>query len=145
MRLGAMFGDVFPSLFRAPVTERYPFVRREPPARLRGMLHWNREKCTGCGMCVTDCPSQSLELVTYDKKAKRFVLKFQVDQCTFCGQCGVSCNQGALALTPADWELAALSRGPLGLMFGEPEDVERVRRGELPVAAPAAPPAPAAG
>jgi formate hydrogenlyase subunit 6/NADH:ubiquinone oxidoreductase subunit I len=90
-------------------------------------------------MCVTDCPSKSLELITYDKKAKRFVLKFQVDQCTFCGQCGFSCKQGALVLTNADWELAALSRGALALHFGEPEDVARVLSGDLPVAPGPAP------
>jgi formate hydrogenlyase subunit 6/NADH:ubiquinone oxidoreductase subunit I len=137
MRLGAMIGDVLPSLFRAPVTERYPFARREPPARLRGMLRWDRETCTGCGMCATDCPSQALDLTTFDKKAKRFVLKFQVDQCTFCGQCAVSCRQGALVLTSDRWELASLSRGPLTFHFGETEDVDRVLRGDLPSAAPA--------
>ncbi|HET7011572.1 MAG TPA: 4Fe-4S binding protein [Anaerolineales bacterium] len=136
MRLGAMFGDVFPSLFRAPVTEKYPFARREPPVRLRGMLQWDREICTGCGMCATDCPSQSLELVTYDKKAKRFVLQFHVDRCTFCGQCAVSCRQGSLKLTNERWELAALQRGPLMYLFGLDEDVDRVKRGDLPTAAP---------
>jgi formate hydrogenlyase subunit 6/NADH:ubiquinone oxidoreductase subunit I len=88
-------------------------------------------------MCATDCPSQALDLTTFDKKAKRFVLKFQVDQCTFCGQCAISCRQGALVLTSDRWELAALSRGPLTFHFGETEDVDRVLRGDLPSSAPA--------
>ncbi|HSB91022.1 MAG TPA: 4Fe-4S binding protein [Anaerolineales bacterium] len=141
MRLGAMLGDILPSLFRAPVTELYPFTRREPPTRLRGLLHWDRESCTGCGMCATDCPSQAIELFTYDKKAKRFVFELHVDRCTFCGQCAVSCRQGSLALTKGNWELAAFDRGTLDLHFGEKEDVDRVLRGDLPQAAPTAEPA----
>jgi len=136
-----MLSDILPSLFRAPVTELYPFTRREPPTRLRGLLHWDRETCTGCGMCATDCPSQAIELFTYDKKAKRFVLELHVDRCTFCGQCAVSCRQGSLALTKDNWELAAFDRGTLDLHFGEREDVDRVLRGDLPQAAPTAEPA----
>jgi formate hydrogenlyase subunit 6/NADH:ubiquinone oxidoreductase subunit I len=132
-----MFSDVFPSLFRAPVTERYPFTRKDAPGRLRGLLQWDREGCTGCGMCATDCPSQAIELVTYDKKAKRFVLELHVDRCTFCGQCAVSCRQGCLALTNERWELAALSHAPLTFHFGLTEDVDRVLRGDLPQAAAA--------
>ena len=136
MRLGAMLGDVLPSLFRAPVTERYPFTRRDPPGRLRGLLRWDRESCTGCGMCATDCPSQAIDLTVFDKKAKRLVLQLHVDRCTFCGQCAYSCRQGSLTLTSESWELAGFNREAMTLHFGEPEDVDRVLRGDVPQAGP---------
>ncbi len=31
MTIGSMFGDIFKSLFKKPVTEKYPFVKKTPP------------------------------------------------------------------------------------------------------------------
>jgi formate hydrogenlyase subunit 6/NADH:ubiquinone oxidoreductase subunit I len=129
MKLATMFQDVIPSLFRAPITERYPFERRETPDRLRSLLTWDRELCTGCGMCATDCPSQAIELVVFDKKAKSVVFGLHVDRCTFCGQCAFSCKQGSLSLEDGTWELASLDRGNLMVHFGDPKDVQDVLAG----------------
>lgn len=131
MKFGSMLRDVLPSLFSAPVTERYPFDRRQPPARLRALLQWDRQSCTGCGLCTMDCPAEALELTTLDRKAKRFVLTFHVDRCTFCAQCTYSCRQGSLSLSHDGWELASLSRQPLTLVWGDAADVRRALAGEL--------------
>jgi formate hydrogenlyase subunit 6/NADH:ubiquinone oxidoreductase subunit I len=131
MKLGSMLSDVLPSLFAPPMTELYPFERRQPPARLRALLQWERESCTGCGLCAMDCPAQALEFVTLDRKAKRFVLTFHADRCTFCAQCTHSCRQDSLRLSNEGWELAALSREPLTFVWGEPDDIRRVLAGEL--------------
>lgn len=129
MKLATMFPDVIPSLFRPPTTERYPFERRPAPERLRGLPVWTRETCTGCGLCATDCPSQAIELVVFDKKAKSIVFGFHVDRCTFCGQCAFSCKQGSLTLRADQWELASLGRRDLMVHFGEAKDVEDVLAG----------------
>jgi len=145
MKLVTMFQDVFPSLFRAPITERYPFERREAPERLRSLLHWDRESCTGCGMCATDCPSQAIEMVIFDKKAKSMVFGLHVDRCTFCGQCTYSCKQGSLMLEHDHWELASLERGNLMIHFGDAQDVQDVLAGitsRLPAPPPAETPRP---
>jgi formate hydrogenlyase subunit 6/NADH:ubiquinone oxidoreductase subunit I len=118
-----MLKDISLALVQRPVTERYPRVRRPTPDSLRGHLLWNPEKCTGCGLCVTDCPSAALELIVLDKKAKRFVLHYQVDRCTFCAQCVQSCRQGCLSLSADAWELAALSKEAFKVYYGEEEDV----------------------
>ncbi len=44
MKIGVMFGDVANSLFRKPITERYPFERNEAPERFRGQLIWRSGK-----------------------------------------------------------------------------------------------------
>jgi formate hydrogenlyase subunit 6/NADH:ubiquinone oxidoreductase subunit I len=132
MKLATMFQDVFPSLFRAPITERYPFERRETPDRLRSLLTWDREQCTGCGMCATDCPSQAIEMVVFDKKAKSIVFGLHVDRCTFCGQCTYSCKQGSLTLEHGAWELASLDRGNLMIHLGQAKDVQSVLAGITP-------------
>ncbi len=110
MKIGTMVGDVLGSLFRQPVTQQYPFERKEAPRRLRGKLHWDAEKCTGCLLCVKDCPAQAIEVIMVDKANKRFVMRYHVDRCTFCSQCVVSCRQGALGMSSEEWELAALNR-----------------------------------
>ena len=126
MKLGRMLGDVLGSVFRRPATEPYPFRRRPTPLRLRGPVRFTRTRCTGCGVCVMDCPARALRLFTLDKASKRFVMEYHVDRCTFCAQCVESCRQQALWMSHTDWELAAPGSAPLTVHFGEPEDVQQI-------------------
>ena len=123
MRMGAMFGDIFRSMFKAPVTERYPFVRRDAPIQFHGQVEWNPEKCGGCQLCVKDCPAGALELIVIDRAAKRFVMKYDVDKCIYCAQCSKSCRFGCLKLNSDKWELAALNRDTYALYYGKEENV----------------------
>ncbi len=124
MRLGAMLGDVAHSFFQRPVTEKYPWVRPPLVEQLRGALWFNPEKCTGCGLCVKDCPAFAIELITLDKKAKKFVLKYYVGRCTFCAQCVKSCNSKCLGMSNDKWELAALDKNTLTVFYGNETDVQ---------------------
>ncbi len=129
MKFGVMFPDISASLLKRPATEKYPFERQEVPARLRSFLEWQREACTGCGLCTLDCPARAIQVSTLDRKAKRFVFTYHVDRCTFCSQCVESCRQGALSMVNDHWELAALTREPFLIHMGEPEDVQIVLAG----------------
>jgi formate hydrogenlyase subunit 6/NADH:ubiquinone oxidoreductase subunit I len=124
-----MLSDVVRALFRRPVTEFYPFERQAPPKRLRGLLQFNPEQCTGCALCVKDCPARAIELITVDKATKRFVLRYHIDRCTFCAQCVQSCRYKCLSMSSDQWELAALSTKPLILHYGRKSDVESVVAG----------------
>ncbi len=130
MRIGAMLGDISRSLFKRPVTELYPFERRPAPERLRGQLVFDAAKCTGCKICVRDCPAFAVDLQVVDKATKRFVMKFRTDRCTYCAQCVVSCNFDSLSMSHEQWELAALSRQPFALSFGRPEDLQTLAERE---------------
>jgi formate hydrogenlyase subunit 6/NADH:ubiquinone oxidoreductase subunit I len=145
MRIGAMLGDISRSLFKKPVTERYPYDRRPAPERLRGQLMFEPSKCTGCKICVRDCPAAAIEIVVVDKIAKRFVMRFQTGRCTYCAQCVVSCNFGAIGMSHEQWELAGLSRAGFALTFGRAEDIKALNQAaSKPTALPAAPIAPPA-
>ncbi|MEN6570247.1 MAG: 4Fe-4S binding protein [Anaerolineaceae bacterium] len=126
MTIGSMLGDIVNSFFRKPVTEKYPFVRSETPDDLRGKVVWNPETCTGCGLCVKDCPSDALELFTLDRAAKRYVMLYHMDACTFCSQCEVSCRSKSITLSNDQWELASTSRTPFDIYYGREEDVAKV-------------------
>lgn len=139
MKIGAMLSDTLRSLLRRPATRRYPVERAAAPARLRGMLSWDPERCTGCGMCVRDCPAAAIELITLDKAKKRFVLHYQLDRCTFCAQCVQTCNFGCLDLEDDRWELAEPSRASFTFYYGEGDNVaEALAQRAQPDAEPAA-------
>jgi NAD(P)H-quinone oxidoreductase subunit I len=124
MTIGATLGDILESLFKKPVTERYPFERKPAPERLRGKLYWEPEKCSGCQLCVKDCPADAIELIVLDKVAKRFVMRYNPDRCTYCGQCVENCRFDCLGLSSEEWELAALNRDAFEVFYGKEEDIE---------------------
>ncbi len=125
-RVAAMLGDIVKSLFKQPITEKYPFERHPAPDRLRGKLTWDPEKCTGCGLCNKDCPSNAIELITIDKKAKRFVMEYHADRCTYCAQCVQNCRFECLNMSHEQWELAALSKQPFTVYYGKDEDIQTI-------------------
>jgi formate hydrogenlyase subunit 6/NADH:ubiquinone oxidoreductase subunit I len=134
-----MLKDVLRSFAQRPVTEKYPFEKTPAPDRLRGKLVWNPEKCSGCCLCSKDCPSNAIELITLDKKAKRFVMRYHADRCTFCAQCVQNCRFECLSMSDTDWELAALTKQPFDVYYGKEDDVKAVlaklaaaKTGELP-------------
>jgi NAD(P)H-quinone oxidoreductase subunit I len=123
MSIGAMLDEVIKSLFKKPATEFYPFERSAVTENLRGKLYYDPEKCSGCQLCVKDCPANALELITVDKVNKRFVMHYHADRCTFCDQCVQSCRFKCLNLSNEDWELASLRKEPLTVYYGRDEDI----------------------
>ena len=124
MTIGSMLGDIVKSFFKKPFTEKYPFVRQEAPENLRGKLVWDPEKCSGCQLCVKDCPSKALELIVIDKVNKRFVMRYNMDKCTYCAQCVVNCRFNCLSMSDKQWELASIKKEPFEVYYGREEDVK---------------------
>lgn len=53
-------------------------------------LRLDTDACTGCGICVTVCPHQVLELSGTKAEIRDF------DACMECGACMVNCPAGAI-------------------------------------------------
>lgn len=124
MTIGSMFSDIVKSFFKKPNTEKYPFVKKDVPKNLRGKLVWDPEKCTGCQLCVKDCPSNGIELLVVDKVNKKFVMRYNVDRCTFCAQCVESCRSDCIQMSDEMWELASTNKEPFEVYYGRDEDIK---------------------
>ena len=126
MNLAAMLNDVLVSFFKKPVTQLYPFEKTDTPERLRGRLFFDPSACTGCGLCVKDCPAKAIELVTLDRAAKRFVLKYHTDRCIYCGQCVIGCRFKCIRMSNTDWELASLKKEDFTVYYGKDSDIAEI-------------------
>jgi len=122
MKFGTMLKDIIDSFFKKSATQLYPFEKLTPPERYRGALYYDPKACTGCSLCVKDCPSKAIELVILDRAAKRFVLKYHADRCVYCGQCVVNCKFKCMGMSNGDWEHAALKK-EFTVHYGRDEDI----------------------
>jgi formate hydrogenlyase subunit 6/NADH:ubiquinone oxidoreductase subunit I len=126
MKIGTMFTDILESFFKKNCTQLYPFERTPTPERFRGNLKYNPAACTGCCLCTKDCPSKAIELITLDRAAKRFVLKYHMDRCVYCGQCVVNCRFKCMGMSNLDWEHASLNKKEFTIYYGKDEDIQQL-------------------
>lgn len=124
MKIGTMLTDVFSAFLSKPITQKYPSQRTPAPEKLRGRLFWEHNRCSGCGLCVKDCPANALEVITIDRANKRFVMVYHLDKCTYCAQCVVNCRFKCLEMSATDWELAGLKKEDFTKYYGDEGDVD---------------------
>lgn len=124
MKIGTMLTDVISAFLSKPITQKYPSQRTPTPEKLRGRLFWEHNRCSGCGLCVKDCPANALEVITIDRANKRFVMVYHLDKCTYCAQCVVNCRFKCLEMSSTDWELAGLKKKDFTKYYGDEGDVD---------------------
>lgn len=56
-----------------------------------------KEKCTGCGLCVVNCPTRALT-ISQGTGDNTYQLLFRHDLCNICGICEKSCPENCLKL-----------------------------------------------
>ena len=91
----SLFAAIMDALFTPPETVDYPFSALELPEGFRGALVIDPEKCSGCGLCVRDCPAEGLALIKESREEFRLI-HFPA-RCAYCGQCEDSCVRGAIS------------------------------------------------
>jgi NADH-quinone oxidoreductase subunit I len=73
------------------------------PARSRGLLFNEIEKCTGCGDCNAVCPTKciTIDAQLNERNNKQWVTQFDIDfaNCIFCGLCVEVCEPNSLVQT----------------------------------------------
>lgn len=117
-RIGSAFSEMIKTLFKPPITKRYPFGSPEVAERFRGKLDIDPVKCTGCGVCAVVCPAAVITMVDLGKRKigeREIPLKrpiFDLYSCISCGQCVEDCRFRALELTK-QFELAVEDKNML--------------------------------
>jgi NADH-quinone oxidoreductase subunit I len=116
--------------YRKEVTEQYPDpissrTADDLPARFRGLLYNDIERCTGCRECEIVCPTQCISIETEpgSDASKIWVSTFDVDfsRCIFCGLCVEVCQPVSLVHT----------RQYEGAVYQLPQMVSRFGRGQV--------------
>jgi NADH-quinone oxidoreductase subunit I len=114
------------TLFRTPVTLRYPEERPEPAGRHRGRHELQRhenglEKCVGCELCALVCPADAIYVEGAENPreapvsiGERYAKTYTINmlRCIFCGQCVEACPTEALQMK-GEFEIAGRDRGSL--------------------------------
>jgi len=115
------------NMLRKKVTEQYPENRGKKvyPERFRGLLvmthnNENQHKCTACGICVINCPNETIQIISkmetdeVSGKQKKVLDKYIYDlgSCIFCALCTSTCPQNAIEWTN-DFEHSLFTRDKL--------------------------------
>jgi formate hydrogenlyase subunit 6/NADH:ubiquinone oxidoreductase subunit I len=114
IRLTPMMKEVVSQVFGKPATQKYPYVRPEVPAGLRGKQVFDIDLCISCGLCARDCPAKAIEMVDVEGKKRPL---FYMDRCVFCYQCIESCPRNAIKGS-IFFELASTNKSDLTIKPG---------------------------
>jgi 2-oxoglutarate ferredoxin oxidoreductase subunit delta len=62
--------------------------------------HVDKDRCKGCGLCVTICPKNVLELSgEVNTKGYYPVHQARPEDCIFCSACAIMCPDVAITIT----------------------------------------------
>lgn len=112
----AMVSQLLTQMFKKPFTNKFPakyippsttkFLEDvqngkatiippiETPEGFRGKIQYDKDKCTGCKLCIRVCPSGAIEFKEKEKKIKIYLAR-----CTFCSQCNDVCPVNCLSMS----------------------------------------------
>ena len=111
----SMLPKVFMQMFKKPWTNKFPAKYQpssttkfladvgegkasiippvETPDGFRGKIQYDKEKCTGCKLCIKFCPCGAIEFKEKEKK-----IKIYLSRCCFCSQCNDICPVNCLSM-----------------------------------------------
>jgi NADH-quinone oxidoreductase subunit I len=106
--VAAGFATTLRHVFRKPITEEYPEVKRALPARTRARIVLTRdpdggERCVACYLCSGVCPVSCISMQSAERAdGRRFAEWFRINfaRCIYCGLCEEACPTSAIQLTP---------------------------------------------
>lgn len=66
----------------------------EPPV----IIHVNRDRCDGCGLCVDVCPDFALKVIDSHARPGKKIVRVESAKCHGCGVCQATCPKEAITL-----------------------------------------------
>ncbi len=74
-------------------------------AKIKGVIVVDTQRCKGCGVCVTACPLNVLNMSTdVNDKGYTFAIMADPDKCTGCASCGIICPDSCIKVYRAKVE-----------------------------------------
>ena len=68
-------------------------------AKIKGAIVVDIEKCKGCSVCITACPSEVILLANeVNGKGYHYAYMENPDACTGCTNCAVVCPDGVISV-----------------------------------------------
>ena len=117
----ALEDELLKSFAKKPVTVRYPYEQIAPVEGMRGKVNWVIERCIGCALCETICPSSAIELIGTGRMAE---IRYFIGRCLFCGECVDVCPVEAIETT-TEYELTFTNPTDLILEFRRRETIPK--------------------
>jgi len=73
--------------------------------------HIDKERCKGCGLCVSVCPKKVLEMAT-EINDKGYFPAYQArpEDCVFCAMCSEMCPDVAISICQVDDNVVGKTR-----------------------------------
>lgn len=90
-----IFKTVMRSLFKRPVTVKYPAEPREWEKITRGHISISETECIACGICAKKCPTDA---ITVSKQDRTWTIERM--QCIQCSHCVNVCPKKCLHMEP---------------------------------------------
>jgi NADH-quinone oxidoreductase subunit I len=113
------------TMMRRSVTQQYPHVYPDLPARTRGVIAFKEENCTVCMLCSRECPDWCIYIESHKDvvppktpgaraRTRNVLDRFAIDfaLCMYCGICVEVCPFDALFWSP-HFEYSELDIGSL--------------------------------
>src|SRR5262245_56463569 len=101
------------TMTRRAVTQQYPHVMPDLPARTRGVIAFKEENCTVCMLCSRECPDWCIYIESHKDvvppktpgaraRTRNVLDRFAIDfaLCMYCGICVEVCPFDALFWSP---------------------------------------------
>ena len=68
-------------------------------AKIKGTLVIDKERCKGCGVCLSACPFKILELNSaVNGKGYNYLWVTEPDKCTGCANCATVCPDSIITV-----------------------------------------------
>ncbi|MDA3779101.1 MAG: 4Fe-4S binding protein [Bacteroidales bacterium] len=68
-------------------------------AKIKGAIVVDIEKCKGCGVCMTACPSEVIQLAEeVNAKGYHYAYMANPDACTGCANCALVCPDSVITV-----------------------------------------------
>ena len=125
-------GVTLKTMLHPAVTQQYPHVKPDLPARTRGVIALKQENCTVCYKCSRECPDWCIYIDAHKEqhdpagggraRSAKILDRFAIDYalCMYCGICVEVCPFDALFWSP-EFEYAEYD---IDLMTHEKERLE---------------------